>query len=261
MDKETDKDHPYADHPLSAVLLHLMDSRGIMAQDLAKNKNVGMSAVALSNIMTGQSWPRKKTFEKLHAVLCKNEAESELLRNTYQTILNYKGFKIHTGTGFELEELPQGKQAKAAHVKAKTEMARRARQKNFKESIREALNRESIPYEADYLIGDILIDFRIRFWFEETIEAHIEGEPEGEFLIEREIALVCESAAEVGGDQMKAMAHYIETSLLVDEAIVVVPHTQTSPYRLFSSSPNPVLTDQWLITHLIKLQKSSAPAP
>jgi transcriptional regulator with XRE-family HTH domain len=261
VNKETDKDHPYADHPLPAVLLHLMNSRGIMAKDLAKNENVGMSAVALSNIMTGKSWPRKKTFEKLHAELCRNEAEAQLLRNTYRTSIRYKDLKIHTGTGFDLEELPQGKQAKIAHVKAKADMARRARQKSFQQALREALDRESIPYEADYLVGDILIDFRIRFWFNETIEAQVEGEPDRVFPIEREIALVCESAPDADAERMRAMSRFIQASLLVDEAIVVVPHTENRLYRFFSTGPNSVLTDSWLLTKLIKLQKSAIDAP
>jgi hypothetical protein len=141
------------------------------------------------------------------------------------------------------------------------EMTRRARQRGFQHSLRAALDREAIPYEADYLVGDILIDFLIRFTFEEDIEAMEVGDPEGVFLIERQIALICEKDPEAKPENMQAMVGYIQASLLVDEAIVVVPHTETTPYRCFSKRPNPVLTDRWVLSHLKQLKKSAVATP
>ena len=251
--------HPYSESPFVAVLRTLVDARGVMAMDLAKK--IEISAVALSNIMTGQSWPRKKTFEKLINELCMNAAEAQLLRNTYTSSIVHKGVKIPTGSGFDLEAIPTDKRAKVAHVKAKMEMARRARQRGFQHSLRAALDCEAIPYEADYLVGDILIDFLIRFTFEEEVEAREVGDPEGVFLIERQIALICERDPDAKPEAMRAMVSFIQASLPVDEAIVVVPHTETTPYRCFSKRPNPVLTDRWVLKHLKQLKESAVASP
>ena len=259
MDKPKKKTHPYLQSPLVAMLLTLLDARGIMAMDLADR--ISISSVALSNILTGKSWPRKKTFEKLLDALCLNQEEANRLRNTYETFTQHKGLKIPTGTGFDLDEIPQDKRAKVAHTKAKMKMAQRARQKTFRNALRAAIDHEAIPYEADYLVGDILIDFRIRFCLNEKLEAKVEGDAEGIFPIEREIALVCEYDPDATDEGLRAMSRFIQTSLLVDEAIVVVPHTEGTPYRCFSNKPNTVLSDSWVISHLKKLKEIEVPGP
>lgn len=110
-------------------------------------------------------------------------------------------------------------------------------------------------------MGDILVDFRIRFTFEQPVEAMEVGDPEGSFRIEREIAILCETTPDTPEQELRAMASYVRNGLLLDEAIVVVPRSRQADYQYFSTGKPSVLSENWIIGYLKRLKESSVAAP
>jgi hypothetical protein len=98
-------------------------------------------------------------------------------------------------------------------------MATRTQPLRHKKEIQELLDKLSIDYEQDYIIGDSAADFLVTLHFE-----YFDDELGFEVSIPREFAILCDLNPDAEFDP--SMASFIRSSMLAEEVITVVPHIE-----------------------------------
>ena len=228
--------------PFAAELGFLMDSRKLKGKALAKLVNA--SEVMVSKWRKAKASPREKKFKELVEALCDTAEERARIERAY-----YYPHDLN-----HWQEEPKSKAQQIAHMKAKIEMAARAKPAKHKRQVREVINKIAIPYKQDYLVGDIVVDFMLTLHNEE-----FDRELEFEVLVERQFALLCEPDPDAEYDS--SMAQFIKTSLCVEHVSLVVPRVGESPHQDKPLENNDVLNTQDLEAYLAELKAASVPAP
>jgi transcriptional regulator with XRE-family HTH domain len=228
--------------PLAMLLRALMKKRGFKAKHVAKAK-FGITPEAFSYILQARTRPKKDTFEKILNELCTTTAEKMLLRRAYED-------PRAPEFSFELQET-NTKHNEYALSKIKMAMRARALEATFQQQIADTLDTLGIRYQRDYVSGDVIVDFLITINSLEHVDMTNEHIPEGEFIIERQIALVCELDPYADKLTLNKLAQYIWTSLCPDKALVIVPHREDTYFEFQEGRVNWALTDKNFFEHVL----------
>ena len=210
------KKSPELNRPFATELGFLMESRKLKGIDLAKLVNA--SKVTVSKWRQSKTTPRESKFKQLVEVLCVTNEEKERFKRAY-----YYPYSCD----YALEQVPRAKAQQIEHMKAKIEMANRAKPAKHKRKVRDEIEEAGIPYKQDYLVGDIVIDFLLVVHSEEyDIELEI-------FVpVERQIALLCET--DTNSEYDRSMAYYLTINLWVDGVFLILPKTKECRHEYVS---------------------------
>lgn len=214
----------------------LMIARGYTGRTLAKA--VGVTPTSISNILNGHHKPRPQTFKKLVKKLCIDDVERESLITP---------FKYPYAASLILEELPTSKKAQIEQTKARLKMAKRVKHLRFAQEVHKILKDSQIPFQQEYIFGDIIVDFLI------TIETEEDDNQLGiKDDVKRQIALITDSNPYARHDP--AVDRLLRNGICVDEVVLIVPHAKDSPHRYHPSGSNSVINTQGLIHYLNKIK-------
>lgn len=134
---------------LCEVIRELMERRGLTGNQLAED--VGLSAAAISRIVTGQSRPRQVTLSRLMKRLCISRQEEQMLIAAYESK--------------DTENLPLSSVlSEAANAQAEEDRVRRFMEVKsqsiaFKRSVARELNKAGISYREDAIEKLVVTDF------------------------------------------------------------------------------------------------------
>lgn len=178
---------------LSDTLRDLMDHHGLTGAKLAEE--IGISAVSVSNILTGKSRPRQVTLSRMMKRLCEDSKDEQALLSAYESL---GGTKLPVSPVLDDE----------ANAATEEERVRRfleikTRAVAFRNSVQSALDAIPITYQADFSKSSVITDFLI--------------EQNG-----KRIALECR--ANVKRDLQKALvsARIIRDELKCDQVVIIV---------------------------------------
>ncbi|MBC2601010.1 helix-turn-helix domain-containing protein [Puniceicoccus vermicola] len=178
----------------SEVVREFVQRRGLTGSQLAED--IGLSAVAVSRIVTGQSKPRQVTLSRLMKRLCTSKEEEQMLIAAYES----KG----------VEDLPLAPiVSEAANAQAEEERVRRfmevkAQSIAFKRSVARELDKLGIPYRQEVIEKLVVTDFLLE-------------------LGERRIALECKYNLHRDLEKSVISARLIREQFHCDQVYIVVP--------------------------------------
>ena len=229
--------------PVAILLRAHMKRRKFKAKEVAKAK-FGITPEAFSNILKARTRPKAATFQKIVDGLCTTNAEKEQLQRAYD----------NPGSDEFSFELLESETKHNAYALSKIEMANQARARavSYQQKVADMLDDLNVTYKKDYVSGDVLVDFLITINSLEYVDTTSEGIPPGEFIIERQIAIVCELDSYADRATLQKFSQYIWTSLCTDEALVIVPHKEDSYLRFKKGIRHWALTDHDFFEFLLK---------
>jgi transcriptional regulator with XRE-family HTH domain len=136
---------------LSDTLRELMDRHGLTGVKLAED--IGISAVSVSNILTGKSRPRQVTLSRMMKRLCENKEDKQALLSAYESLGSAK-LPVSPVVDDEVNAATEEERVRR-FLEVKTQAVA------FRNSVQSALDAIPITYQADFSKGSVITDFLI----------------------------------------------------------------------------------------------------
>jgi transcriptional regulator with XRE-family HTH domain len=194
---------------LSDILRELMDRHGLTGVKLAED--IGISAVSVSNILTGKSRPRQVTLSRMMKRLCENKEDEQALLSAYESL---GSAKLPVSPVLDDE----------ANAATEEERVRRfleikTRSVAFKNSVQSALDAIPVTYQADFSKGSVITDFLIE-----------EGG--------KRIAVECRANVKRDLEKSLFAARIIREELQCDQVLIVAPEADKELWEACAKEKN-----------------------
>jgi transcriptional regulator with XRE-family HTH domain len=179
---------------LSDTLRELMDRRDLTGAKLAKD--IGISSVSVSNILTGKSRPRQVTLSRMMKRLCENPADEQALLAAYESLGDAK---MSTTPVVDDEE-----NAATEEERVRRFMEMKATAVAFRKQAVAVLEELKLPYQQDVASGGVITDLLIE-------------------KADKRIALECRANVKRDLEKSLVSAQIIRDELKCDLVMIVVP--------------------------------------
>ncbi|MBT62433.1 MAG: hypothetical protein CML13_04385 [Puniceicoccaceae bacterium] len=184
---------------LSDTLRELMDRRDLTGAKLAKD--IGISSVSVSNILTGKSRPRQVTLSRMMKRLCENPADEQALLAAYESLGDAK---MSTTPVVDDEE-----NAATEEERVRRFLEMKAAAVSFRRDVAMALDKLRLNYRQDVARGPVITDLLI--------------EHKG-----KRIALECRANVKRDLEKSLLSARIIRDELKCDRVFIVVHESDLS---------------------------------
>lgn len=176
------------------TLRELMDRHDLTGVKLAKE--IGISAVSLSNILTGKSRPRQVTLSRIVKRLCQSPEDEQAVLSAYESL---SGAKVPFSSVVDNEE-----NAATEEERVRRFMEMKAKSISFRKEVALKLYETKLRFQQEYTRGAVTTDFLI--------------EENG-----KRVALECRSNVRRDLDKSLTSARIIRDELQCNQVFIVVP--------------------------------------
>ena len=184
---------------LGSTIRQLLKKRKMKAYQLAVQ--VGISPTSISKIINGVTHPRQSTLTRMSQVLCRDQAEQQLLLRAFT------GAELFDQAAPEKPNNPTEQELQ--RLRAEQFLERRTQAIQFKRSVARELDKAGIAYQQDYCQGPYSTDFLI--------------EKNG-----KRIALECLTYMSRKAGQTQTLSKLLQVGLDCEQVLVVVPYLDAS---------------------------------
>ena len=179
---------------LPDTIRELMDRHGLTGVKLAKE--IGISAVSLSNILTGKSRPRQVTLSRMMKRLCQSPEDEQAVLSAYESL---SGAKVPVSSVVDNDE-----NAATGEERVRRFMEMKAKSISFRKEVALKLYETKLRLQQEYTRGTVTTDFLI--------------EEKG-----KRVALECRSNVRRDLEKSLTSARIIRDELKCDQVFIVVP--------------------------------------
>lgn len=184
---------------LSDTLRELMDRHDLTGVKLAKE--IGISSVSVSNILTGKSRPRQVTLSRMMKRLCESPEDEQALLSAYESL---SGEKVPVSSVVD-----DGQNAATEEERVRRFMEMKAKSIAFRKAVARELCNSKLQVQQEYTQGNVTTDFLIK-----------KGG--------RRIALECRANVKRDMEKSLVSARIIRDELKCDRVFIVVPESDMS---------------------------------